>query len=717
MRKKVPFVEQMEHSECGLACLTMILKYYNHQVDLYEMRNDFGIPKNGSSFFQLSKMANEKGMRSKAYACDSDSIKEIESPSILHWENKHFVVLEKIKKDKFFVVDPAFGRRIYTKEEFDKLFSRKVISLTPGDGFQKRKKTLDLKFFLDILTNHKKSIAFIISVSLLLQGVSIAIPLLTKWLTDEVLVLQQKSLLDIFGYGVLTIFFLSLLLSFVRGFLIAKLQTKMDSFMMSKFIHKLFHLPYSFFENRASGELLFRSNINVYIRQILSTNAVSFFIDLILLVTYSFIMFYFSIKLSLIVFAIAAVLLSILLLNTKIIKKLSDKNVTSQSEVQKYLSEHIYGISDVKMLGNESVVFDDWQTKFNEQLITAEKRSIWTSGIHSFSSSVQIILPIFLLWIGGHFVVQGEITLGTLIAFTTMAGSFISPIVSISNGYTSIIYLGSYFQKLMDVINSSSEQVGDKTAERLDGDIEVRNVSFSYDKFSENVLEDISLTIKKGEKVAIVGESGSGKSTLAKILLGLYRPPKGEIFLDNCPIGEYDLKEIRRNMGAVLQESRLFNQTVYENIAMSTGASYEEVAFATLQSNMLEDIKKLPLGLNTTISENGINFSGGQRQRLILSRALVKKPNILVLDEATSALDSISEGIIEEAVSDLSCTRVIIAHRLSTIKNADKIYVLDKGRIVEEGTHEELMMNKDVYFNLYRNQSNNKKYSEPQSIS
>lgn len=532
-------------------------------------------------------------------------------------------------------------------------------------------------------------------------------PILTKWVTDKILLMGNRSLLTILGYSLISIFVLNLLLSLARGFIVAKLQSKMDYYMMSTFIKKLFQLPYMFFENRSSGELLYRSNLNTQIRQILSNNSVGLFIDILLIITYLILMFFYSIPLAFIVLSIGIILMIIIVMNTKLLKDLSDKTITSQGDVQKYLSENIYGISDVKMIGHEDEIYQNWRKKYNIQLNATEKSGLCISYIQALSNTITFVLPLFLLWIGGYFVLNGSMTLGTLIAFNSMAVAFVTPIISISSSYTDIIYITSYIQRLMDVIKSEPEQTSfeiESELPELRGNITLQNVSFAHDSFSELTLKDISFTVAQGEKVAIVGPSGSGKSTLAKIILGLYKPTKGSILYDDINIEEYNLRSLRKQIGAVLQEARLFNQTILENIIMGKNIHYASVERALIQSNAFEFIKDLPMGINTKISEGGVNFSGGQRQRLILARALISEPPILILDEATSALDNYSESIVEKSISNLSSTRIVIAHRLSTIKNADKIIVLENGEISEIGTHNDLIKNNGMYKKLYSNE-------------
>lgn len=704
VNKRILYIEQMEHSECGLACVAMILSYYNYHISLSELRDEYGLPKGGGSFFHLSKILEMKGLESKGFKCDSESLKELKLPLILHWNYKHFVVLEKIKKDKYHIIDPEFGRRVLTLKEFEKQYSGVALCFKRTKSFREKKKKHNFTFFYDIIKNQKKKILALILISLFLQVTAIGVPILTKWVTDKILLENNKSLLIMLGYSLISIFALNLFLFLIRGFIVAKLQSKMDSYMMSTFIKKLFQLPYMFFENRSSGELLYRSNLNTQIRQILSNNSVNLFIDILLIFTYLIFMFFYSIQLALIVLGIGIILMIIIIMNTKIFKNLSDKTVTSQGDVQKYLSEHIYGISDVKMAGHEEEIYRNWKSKYKIQLKATEKSGIFISSIQAISTTIIFILPLFLLWIGGYYVLNGDITLGTLIAFNSMAVAFVTPIISISSVYTDIIYVTSYIQRLMDVIQSEPEKIIDTLQPELKGNITLQNVSFSHDSFSELILKNISFTVRRGEKIAIVGPSGSGKSTLAKIILGLYKPTEGRILYDNINIEKYNLRDLRRQIGAVLQESRLFNQSILENILMGKENYASNLEKALIQSDSLEFIQKLPMGIDSKISEGGVNFSGGQRQRIILARALVSNPTILILDEATSALDNCSENIVEKNISNLSSTRIVIAHRLSTIKNADKIIVLDNGEISEIGTHESLMNNNGLYKKLYSNE-------------
>ncbi len=314
-------------------------------------------------------------------------------------------------------------------------------------------------------------------------------------------------------------------------------------------------------------------------------------------------------------------------------------------------------------------------------------------------------IPLLILWVGGHYLLKGEITLGTLIAFSSIAGSYITPIISISNNYTELISLESYFSRIRDVLRSKDEQEKESVQVKnksIKGDIEFENVFFKYNRFSDYTLKELNFTIKQGEKVAIVGPSGSGKSSISKLLLALYKVSEGRILINNQDINDYDYYSLRTSIGTVLQESKLFSGSISDNISMSKDSHDDfKVIDATEKAGILEDIMNFPMGFETIISESGNNFSGGQRQRLLIARALYQEPSAIIFDEATSHLDFFTERHIENTLKQLHITQIIIAHRLRTIQNADKIIYLENGSIKEIGTHEQLLENKSYYYNLY----------------
>jgi ABC-type bacteriocin/lantibiotic exporter with double-glycine peptidase domain len=713
MGKKVPFIEQMEHSECGLASLAMVFAFHGKYVSLAELRERFGVPKGGTSLYQLMIIGTEYGLDVKGFKATKEALQDMPLPLIIHWENKHYIVLESISNKRIVVVDPALGRRSISHKEFDEKFTGFTLRLVPTESFTKEKGPSQVKFFLSFALSKPKLILFIILGSLFLQLFSLVVPMMTTWITDEVIIPKNSNYLGSIGLGIFVLFISYQILSWIRGYLIAKLQTTIDKSLMERFIGKLLTLPYTFFENRSVGELLFRANSNVYIRQILSTKVISFLIDGILLFTYLVVMLNYSVNMTLTVLGIGIFVFVLLIASTKVSKKLSDQDVSAQSKVQRILSESINGISDIKVMGLEKAVFTEWQGLFHHQLKSAEKRSIWVSSINTVASSVQFVLPVFILWYSSTAIFNGSMTLGTVLGFNALAMAFITPIISIGSGYGELTYLGSYIQRLYDVMQAKSEadshvqeQVESIDQRNFHGSIEFENVSFKHNHFSEAAIQDVSFKISAGEKVAIVGSSGSGKSTVVKLLLGLYSPTSGSIKFDGKDSSMVNLPALRKLMGVVFQEARLFNKSIAENIASQRkDIPKESVIEAAKKANIYQEVMALPLNFDTTVSEFGINFSGGQRQRLLIARALAAKPPILILDEATSALDTLSESTIDTELNNMKCTRVVIAHRLSTVQNADKIIVMNQGSIVEIGSHEELTKEKGYYYNLCQAQT------------
>ncbi|TVX93162.1 peptidase domain-containing ABC transporter [Paenibacillus agilis] len=705
MRKKIPFIEQMEHSECGLACLAMVLGYHGYHITLTELRNQFGSSKKGSSLYHLIEMGKQFHMTGRAYRAEVHQLPELLMPYIVFWEYKHYVVVERMDKKTVTILDPSSSRRCISKEEFQTAYSGYVLTFEPADKFTPQPKKRRINLLLIHILKQRKLLTHLLLASLLLQGVGLITPKLTQWLTDQVILKEDSSQWSVMGYSILGLYLFHQLFSLLRGYLIAKLQTSMDMSLMSTFISKLFHLNFPFFESRTSGDLIFRANSNIIIRQILSSRVLSIIIDLILVVGYAVMMFSLHWKLALMVILLCMVVSGTLFFSSRLLRKLSDRHVSAQTKTQSYLTESIYGICDIKILGAEKKVLEHWRNLFTSQLEVSQKQTVYTSVLDTFSSGIQLSTPLILLWIGSVYVLQGTFTLGQLLGFSALAVSFMIPIFSIVTTYSQFLVLGSYTQRLQDVMESKSEEQGGRALDDFKGSIELDNVSFTYDTFGPNHLTAVSLQIKPGEKVAIVGESGSGKSTLAKLINGLYAPTEGRIKFDGIAMEELDLNTVRRQIGTVLQETRLFHGTVLDNIRLfHDNISVENSISAAQLADIHEDILKQPIGYNTMISEGGINFSGGQRQRLLLARALVRQAKLIVLDEATSALDALSESRVQENLQRLTCTQVIIAHRLSTVVHADRIVVMKDGRIVEMGQHQELLDREGLYYQLYKNQ-------------
>jgi ABC-type bacteriocin/lantibiotic exporter with double-glycine peptidase domain len=416
-------------------------------------------------------------------------------------------------------------------------------------------------------------------------------------------------------------------------------------------------------------------------------------------------MFNYSLSLSLLVVLTSIILIGISAFNSYKINQITNIEILQQALVQKNLTEMINGIITIKSMGKEKLFFSNWKDAFSTQLKYSKQKGNWSAILSNISNTIQFIFPMVTIWLGSYNLKNHFFTLGMLVAFNALSSSFLQPIISLSSSYTDIVVLKTYLSKLYDIINTKPETGLSKDLyKKIDGNIALNNVYFKYTKFDLYTIKNVSLNINAGEKIAIVGRSGSGKSTLLKLLLGLYSPDNGEIYIDKTNISQINVRNYRNQIGIVLQEPQLFNASIKENIILGkNNVSEEELKLAANKAGIYDIIENCPLGLETIISENGINLSGGQRQKISLARALINNPKILFMDEPTSSLDNEAEKDFMNQIFKLDTTCIVISHRLSTIDKFSKVIVMDNGQIVECGTHYELMRNKRHYYNLYSN--------------
>ncbi|MFB5660310.1 peptidase domain-containing ABC transporter [Alteribacillus sp. HJP-4] len=692
MAARVPFIAQMETSECGLACFAMILGYYQHHTSLHELRELYYSPKDGLSFYQLKHIAEEYHLLPTSYSLEGYSLFDLKEeaifPCILHWEGNHFVVLERLTKKHAFVVDPAAGRRKLSQTELDEKATGYIMTFEGGEKLHSRKKPSYLTFLLSFAFQLKKHLFWLLAVTLLFIIITLMVPLLTRWATDTILVPGSGELLPVFGVFILALTVARFILSVGRGYIVARFQKLLDQAIMTHFISHLLKLPYSFFENRSKGDLLYRANANVHIRDILSTRVVGTIVDGFLIAALMIGMLAQSLLLGTIVIACSLIIFIVLLLSTKITRNYTNKQVLTQTKTQSVLAEQLDAVGDMKVLGLKNHMYEEWADSFQEQVNVFEKTARWTTWLNTFSSTIQFVMPLFLLWLGGYQVINGSLTLGTVLSISSMASMFLMPIVSIGSGYMQIIFLSSILQRLYDVLLQAPEEDSAEISfsEEM---ISLSHVSFSYGKFEEDVLSEMHFSIRKGEKVGIIGDSGSGKSTIAKLAAGLYQPTSGTVFYHEELQALSEEGLLSRGIGAVLQETKLFNRSILENITVGVEQySMENVIEAAKHACIHEEIEKLPMKYETVVSEGGTNFSGGQRQRLILARVLFRRPIVLILDEATSALNPSMEAAVIENLNRYYPTQIIISHQRSLLSQVDHIYKMKDKQLVSEVTME-----------------------------
>lgn len=670
---------------------------------MYEVRERMGNGRDGTTLFHLKKLAEQLNFDTKSYKADSRQLGTLILPAILYWENNHFVILEKVAQQAYTIVDPGSGRRKLKEKEFTEKYSGYVLTLYPNKNFERRSRKNVWASFSYLVTNRPKIFISILFLTFLLQMFTVAMPIFIQFVIDKIIVPDYRDLLNIFLAGIGGLILFNTLFTFLRGRILITLHNALDYEIQTRFFSHLLRLPYQFFLLRSFGDLLFRANSMKVIRDQLANQVVKGLLDSAVLLVILLYMFLQSPLMVFIVALIASTNVILIAVSQRYLAETNQMEIKEHSEVQGAQTEMLYGIFGVKTSGVESKIYNRWLQRFRNLLSAYRKKEIVLNRVNTASNTMQLMAPLILLWVGAHQVFAGSITLGVLVAFHAISNQFFMLSGNIVQTINSFILTTSYLKRVEDVLDAPGEMEGDKMKKTLEGNILLKNVTFSYSKYSENVIHNVTLDIKKGQKVALIGQSGSGKTTLANMIIGLFAPSSGDIYYDGVSMKELDLGHLRRQIGTVPQNVMLFNRSIYDNIILhNPEASPEEVIEAAKAAQIHEEIMKMPMQYHTMVSEMGMNISGGQRQRIALAKALLGKPSILVLDEATSSLDHLNESKIDEYLSDINCTRIVIAHRLTTVMNCDMIVVVDNGRIIESGTHHELLKKSSFYSEFYK---------------
>ncbi|HDR8040766.1 TPA: peptidase domain-containing ABC transporter [Bacillus cereus] len=700
--RKIPFIEQLQQTECGLCCVAMVLRYYNSNQPISEIRRHLEPGRDGTGLKHLYQLLNDLGFHSRVYKTTVEGLKQVTLPAILHWDNNHFVILEKIKNNKFYIIDPALGRKTLSENTIESMFSNYVLTTKPTENFIPitKKDSVFKNFLQDVLSN-KLVFLKLFLLTFFVSAITLSIPIMIQKLIDGVTIHNTLNINTILLFAGLLLLYGLLLLA--RGKYIVDIRALLDRSLLGKVFSHLLKIPYKFFEVRAKGDLLYRINSMNIIRDLLSEKVIGSIMDVSALVFMTFYMLYKSPVLTTLVLVLFLISIGFTLFMHSHIKEYSLYEMVERSKLSKIQTEAISAIFTVKVSGIEENIFNVWKNKLNDVLFRYKKQANLLNVYTTFTQMMQTISPFLVLLLGLKLYTEKNITLGEVIAFYSLAVMFFNYSFSIFQTWNNFIAATNTLERIQDITNEKIEKEGNLPVPNpIKGDIKLENVTFSYSKYSNPVIKNLSLHIKSGQKVAIVGASGSGKSTLGKLLLGLYTPNSGDIFYDSLNFKDINKKQLRKQIGVVPQEIYLFNESIYDNISLGhKNVDIYAVKRAAEIAQISDEIEKMPMHYNTLVSDMGLNFSGGQRQRIALAKALLNDPRIMVLDEATSSLDSINEANIANHFKNIGCTCIIIAHRLSTIVDSDIIYVLDDGKIVEQGTHTELMNLQGKYCKLY----------------
>lgn len=706
---KVPVVMQLEALECGAAALAMVMAYYDKWVPLEQVRIDCGVSRDGSKAKNIYLAAVNYGFSVNAFRMSPESIRdEGEFPCIIHWNMNHFVVLKGFRGKWVYINDPARGAVKITWDEFDKAFTGVVIVPVPTEDFEpggKRRSTV--AFARRRLVGAGAAVAFVMLTTAIAYLFGIANSVTSRIFMDRLLTGINRSWLHPFILMMILLASVQIVVEWARAVYSLKINGKMAIIGNTTYMWKVLHLPMEFFSQRLAGDIQSRAAMNASIAGTLVNTFGPFLLNTVMMIFYLIVMLRQSPMLTLIG-------LVTLVLNIVMSRVISGQRVNimrvQMRDAGKLESATVTGIEmieTIKASGAESGFFQKWagyQASVNAQNVKAAKTNQYLGMIPAFFSTLANYA---VLVVGVWMTMEGKFSLGAVLMFQGFLGSFMSPAMMMVNAGQTIQEMRTQMERIEDVMRYPEDEsvAGNVTEEgersKLRGNIELKNITFGYSRLEEPLIKDFSLKMKTGERIALVGASGCGKSTISKLVSGLYQPWSGQILFDGKPRSAYPREVMVGSLAVVDQDIILFADTVANNIKMWDDSIKDfEMILAARDARIHDDLVQMPGGYQHKLSSGGRNLSGGQRQRLEIARVLAQDPTIIILDEATSALDAKTEYEVVKAVTDRGITCIVIAHRLSTVRECDEIIVLDHGRVVERGRHEELMKKGGAYADL-----------------
>lgn len=711
-RVKTPTVLQMEAVECGAASLAMILGYHGRIEPLARLREECGVSRDGSKAANVLRAARRYGLEAHGLRADTEALRAVQMPCILFWDFNHFVVLEGFKKDCAYINDPAMGHRVIPIEDFERSFTGVVLAMQPGDEFEKGGKRPSLfRAIRERLAGSSMPIIFCILIGFLLVIPGILFPVLMQVFLDEIILENRTSWARPIIFAMLFAIVLNVGLKYLQMTSLRRLRLNLTIRLSSQFFWHLLQLPNEFYVQRFAGEVANRSQLNQDIANNISGRLAQTAIDVVMAVLYLAVMLYYDVLLT-------GIGLCVAVLNFLILRWISESRIEASMRVLQEFGKArgtamagLQGMETIKASGLESGFYEKWSGYYSKAINAQQNLQVSNTLLASLPSLLSSIATLLVIIIGGFRVIDGALTIGMLVAFQSLMNSFLAPVKNLLDLGSEIQEMRGDLDRVDDVLKypfkdpktdaPSSNDDDEKVF--LKGDIRLENVTFGYNVLEPPLLENLNIHIKPGDRVALVGGSGSGKSTLAKLISGELQPWSGTIYFDGIPLDELPRNLFVNSFSFISQEILLFSGSVRDNLTLwDSTVPEEDIVQACEDAAILDTVIGLQGGFDCELLEGGNNLSGGQRQRLEIARTLVPNPTILILDEATSALDTETERVVLDRMRMRGCSSIFVSHRLSTIRDCTEIIVLEYGKVVERGNHDELWKKDGAYAQLLK---------------
>jgi subfamily B ATP-binding cassette protein HlyB/CyaB len=698
-------------ADTGLVCLVMLARFHSVAASAEQLAHEFAPVQQPFTSRELLLAARKLGLKAKSVNTTIARLDRTPLPAIATNGDGTFFIIAKLDQGKALIQDPRAERpEVITFEDLAARWTGELLLVRSESGLPGETSRFDFTWFIPAIVKYRKLLGEVLLVSFALQLFALVTPLFFQVVMDKVLVHHGLTTLDVIAAGLLGIMLFESALSGLRSYVFAHTASRIDVELGSRLFRHLINLPLAYFQARRVGDSVARVRELENIRSFLTGNAITLLLDVLFSVVFVLVMFYYSGWLTLIVLLSLPLYVLVSLFITPLLRARLQDSFTRGAENQAFLVETVNGIDTVKSMAVEPQAIRKWDNQMAAYVAAGFKTQTLSTIANESVSLIGKLVTVATLWLGARLVIDGQLLVGELIAFNMLAGRVSGPIMRLAQLWTSFQQTGVSVQRLGDILNTRTElsQATRSALPPLRGQIEFDQVHFRYRADGSEVLRGVSVQIAAGEVIGVVGRSGSGKSTLTRLLQRLYVPERGRVLVDGMDLALADVSSLRRQIGVVLQDNMLFNRSIRENIALSDpGAPLEAVMHAATMAGAHEFILELPEGYDTMVGEHGTSLSGGQRQRVAIARALIGNPRILIFDEATSALDYESERIIQQNMQSICAGRtvIIIAHRLSAVRDANRILVVDRGQIVEQGSHAELLTHQAGHYSrLHRMQ-------------